>query len=67
MNEKDQNSVVFPEDIQEKAKKMISEAFRLFGDHTRRMTEDLAEFNQKHQETQRRIQHGARRTTGRIV
>jgi len=59
--------VIVPETVQEEARTIIRGAFRLFADHTQRMTDDLAEFNQKRRAVQESVEHGARRTTGRIV
>ena len=56
-----------PETVQDEARSIVQGAFRLFADHTQRMTDDLAEFNQKRRRVQESIDRGARRTTGRIV
>ena len=56
-----------PETVQEETRNIISGAFRLFADHNRRLADDLAEFNEKRKQVRENIEHGARRTTGRIV
>ena len=56
-----------PETVQEETRNIISGAFRLFADHNRRLADDLAEFNEKRKQVREDTQHGARRTTGRIV
>lgn len=56
-----------PEMVQEETRNIISGAFRLFADHNRRLADDLAEFNEKRKQVRENIEHGARRTTGRIV
>ena len=62
-----QDSIDVPETVQEEARTIIRGAFRLFADHTQRMADDMAEFNQKRSQVQENVAHGARRTTGRIV
>jgi len=56
-----------PETIQEETRSIISGAFRLFADHNQRLTDDLTEFNETRKKVRENIEHGARRTTGRIV
>lgn len=60
-------AVEVPETVQEEARSIVSGAFRLFADHTQRMTDDLAEFNEKRREVSERLDGGIRRTSGRIV
>jgi len=60
-------AVEVPEAVQEEARRIVSGAFRLFAGHTQRMTDDLAEFNQKRRKVTESISSGARRTSGRIV
>jgi hypothetical protein len=56
-----------PETVQEEARHIVTDAFRLFSDHTRRMTDDLTEFNEKRRKVTESIDRGARQTSGRIV
>lgn len=56
-----------PETVQEQTRNIISGAFRLFADHNQRLADDLAEFNEKRKKVRENIEHGARRTTSRIV
>ena len=56
-----------PETVQEETRSIISGAFRLFANHNQRLAEDLTEFNEKRKKVRENIEHGARRTTGRIV
>ena len=60
-------AVEVPETVQEEARSIVSGAFRLFADHTQRMTDDLAEFNEKRRKVSESIDGGIRRTHGRIV
>ena len=60
-------AVEVPEAVQEEARSIVSGAFRLFADHTRRMTDDLAEFNEKRRKVSEDIDRGIKRTSGRIV
>lgn len=60
-------SVEVPETVQEEARSIVSGAFRLFADHTQRMTDDLAEFNENRHKVSKSIDSGIRRTSGRIV
>lgn len=60
-------AVEVPETVQEEARSIVSGAFRLFADHTRRMTDDIAEFNEKRRKVSERLDGGIRRTSGRIV
>jgi hypothetical protein len=56
-----------PETLQEDAKNLIKNAFQLFSQHTKDMSDELNEFNRRREETRRRIHDGAKRTSGRIV
>ncbi len=60
-------TVEVPEAVQEEARSIVTGAFRLFADHTQRMTDDLAEFNEKRRKSSESIDGGVRRTRGRIV
>ena len=60
-------TVEVPEAVQEEARSIVTGAFRLFADHTQRMTDDLAEFNKNRQEVSKSIDSGIRRTSGRII
>lgn len=60
-------TVEVPETVQEEARNIVSEAFRLFADHTQRMADDLTEFNEKRRKVSEDIDRGVRRTSGRIV
>ncbi len=64
---KEATAVEVPETVQEEARSIVSGAFRLFADHTQRMTDDLAEFNEKRRKVSERLDGGIRRTSGRIV
>ena len=61
------NSIDVPKTVQEEARTIVADAFRLFSDHNQRMADDLLKFNQKRRQVQENIDRGARRTTGRIV
>ena len=69
MTKKSQTEVPFsiPEETQERAREMIQSAFRSLEEHMKSVTEEVAEFTKRHQETRRRMQNGARKTSGRIV
>lgn len=69
MTKKSQTEVPFsiPEETQERAKEMVKNAFRSLEEHMKSITEEVADFTRRHQETQRRMRNGARRTSGRIV
>ena len=60
-------SVEVPETVQTEARSIVSGAFRLFADHTQRMTDDLAEFNENRRKVSKSIDSGIRQTSGRIV
>ena len=60
-------SVEVPETVQEEARSIVSGAFRLFADHTQRLTDDLAEFNENRRKVSESIDSGIRRASGRIV
>ena len=63
----EQNAAGIPQEVQEEAKQIITDAFRLFADHLKRITDDIAEFDKTRKEVRGRIDRGARRTSGRIV
>ena len=56
-----------PEEVCERAKNLISQAFSLIGQQIERLGKDLEDFNNKRAEIRRKINDGARRTSGRIV
>jgi hypothetical protein len=56
-----------PEEVCERAKKLISQAFSLIGQQIEQLGKDLEDFNNKRAEIRRKINDGARRTSGRIV
>ena len=56
-----------PEDVSERAKNLISQAFSLIGQQIEQLEKDLEDFNNKRAEIRRKINDGARRTSGRIV
>lgn len=56
-----------PKEARDRASKLISQIFDLLGQQLGRLGKDLEEFNKKRTETRRRIDEGARRTSGRIV
>lgn len=58
---------VIPEEFQAKAKSLIGQAFGLFADHFKSLTEDIANYHKKRREVQERIDRGARQTDGEIV
>ena len=60
-------AVEVPEAVQVEARSIVSGAFQLFADHTRRMTDDLAEFNEERRKVSESIDRGIKRTSGRIV
>ena len=60
-------AIEVPEAVQKEARSIVSGAFQLFTDHTRRMTDDLAEFNEERRKVSENIDRGIKRTSGRIV
>jgi hypothetical protein len=56
-----------PEEARDQAKNLISQAFALIGQQIERLGKDLEDFNNKRAEIRRKIDDGARRTSGRIV
>ncbi len=67
-NEKKSNILNnLPEETNEETKALIKNAFRLFSDQIKQITEDVTEFNEKRKVVKERIQRGARRTSGHIV
>jgi hypothetical protein len=56
-----------PDEIAEKSRSFVSEAFRVLVEQTQQMADDIAEFNRRRSATKERIRRGARRTTGRVV
>jgi len=56
-----------PEETQERVKEMVQGAIHNFQEHMTSLTEEVADFTKRHIETRRRMQNGARRTSGRIV
>jgi hypothetical protein len=66
-HERKDDSFNIPDDLQETAKNIIQMAFRLFEEQTTQLVKNLTEFNRKHNEVQKDIQDGTRRTSGRIV
>lgn len=64
---KQSNPFGISEETQEKAKAVIENAFRDLAGHLRQLSDDLSEFNKRRVEMRRRMQNGARKTSGRIV
>lgn len=56
-----------PEEVVEQTKEMVQEGFNLFSRHTQKLAEDLARFNQRQEEAQKRIRNAGTRTSGRII
>jgi hypothetical protein len=56
-----------PREMQEQAKNLIKDAFRVVGERSRQLADELSDFDKKYQENERRIRNGARRTSGRII
>jgi len=56
-----------PKEVSERAKDLISKAFSLIEQQIEQLGKDLEDFNNKRVEIQRKINEGARRTSGRIV
>jgi hypothetical protein len=69
MSEEDkQNQVLtIPEEMREKARAVIEEAFGKLPGHIKRIVDESAEFDKQRRDMNRRMQSGARRTRGRIV
>lgn len=68
MEQKEQsNSFSISKEAQEEAKSVVESAFRDLTEHVRQITEDIREFNKNRVEMRRRMQNGARRTSGRII
>lgn len=61
------SGIDIPETIQEETRNIITGAFQLFANHNQRLANDLAEFNESRKKVRENIEHGARRTTGRII
>lgn len=66
-NREKENSFELSDETQKDAKELIADAFRLFADHTKNLTDELTEFNKGRKEMRRRMRDGARRTSGRII
>ena len=56
-----------PKEVSERAKNLIFQAFSLIEQRIEQLGKDLEDFNNKRAEIQRKINEGARRTSGRIV
>jgi hypothetical protein len=56
-----------PEEVRERAKNLVSQAFALITQQIDQLGKDLEDFNNKRSEIRRKINDGARRTSGRIV
>jgi hypothetical protein len=56
-----------PETLREEAKNLVANAFRLFAEQSKGISDELDEFDRKREETRRRIRARSKRTTGRIV
>jgi hypothetical protein len=61
------HSIEIPKELQASAKSFIEKAFMFFADQTKRLADDIAQFNKKREKVQRKIEDGARRTSGRII
>lgn len=66
MENKESNFHISPE-IQEEASSLIRNAFDQMRNHSRKMAEDLEQFEHQRDEIRQRMKHGARRTSGRII
>lgn len=60
-------TAVSPKALEDQASDVMASAFRLFRDHTERLTEDIKGFNERRRESREAIERGGRRTSGRIV
>jgi hypothetical protein len=56
-----------PADFAEQSQRIVNNAFRLLAEQTQQLANDIAEFNQRRNDTKERIRRGARRTTRRVV
>lgn len=56
-----------PDDLAERSRRLVNDAFRILTEQTQQMANDLEAFNRRRSETQERIRRGARRTTRRVV
>jgi hypothetical protein len=56
-----------PEETRRAAKGLIQQAFDLIAEQLRRLRADVDKFDKHRDETQEKINRGARRTDGRIV
>ena len=56
-----------PIEVSERANNLIFQAFSVIGQQIDRLGKDLEDFNNKRAEIRRKINDGARRTSGRIV
>jgi len=69
MTKKAEKEVPFsiPAETRERAKEFVENAVRDFSEQMKTLKEEVADFTKRHQETRRRVQNGARKTSGRIV
>jgi hypothetical protein len=56
-----------PEEVRDRAKNLVSQAFSLIAQQIERLGKDLEDFNNKRSEIRRKINDRASRTSGRIV
>lgn len=54
-------------DTNSRTRQLISKAFGRMTNHSRQMADDIAEFRRQREEVRKRINNGARKTSGRIV
>jgi histone H3/H4 len=59
--------LTIPEEVQERARAAIQEAFGTFTEHIQQIADDFAEFDKRREATRRRMANGARRVDKRIV
>jgi hypothetical protein len=66
-DDKQNQALTISEEMREKARAVIEEAFGSLPEHIKQMVDGSAEFDKQRRDMNRRMQSGARRTRGRIV
>jgi uncharacterized protein YoxC len=61
------SNVPLPEDVKQQAADLVRGAFKLFGEHSKELAEELADFNKQQQRAEERIDRGARRTKTGVI
>lgn len=64
---KTSHTISISKEAREQTDQMVADAFRQMNQHSLRMAKDIAEYRRKREEVKKRIDNGARRTSGHIV